>query len=764
MVLNHHMIAVDPFSTPTSGLERRLLRLEEENAQVKKELHHLRRSVSQNNHQDARQDEVQNMLNAFRSQVQDTLQLKHEADALVMENEKQKSAVLFSELVRLGQALESVETQVRTSEDTEHQAFVVSRDLRAQVEQLRQELEQERSDRRRQDHERDQVLASVRTLVSRHETLVNDRMTVQASSSQAAAKLTATEVVRHLMDTSQHDLTSQQLALRQESAVESQRMWDQIASLEHMILSNSSAASKALETTENSLSTLVNDLTSVVSTDFAARHARDVEDQDLVRSRIRDLHDATRDVTSDLQHKVMTLEDTLRMEISARLRAQERLQSGVTSKLESVQHAVNESVREHATHARAHVSSTLESFKATLSEETTNASKVRDIVKECVVAAMARYQTDWQQTWTTFQREWTTTESRTKDQIVDLVAEHAAVKVEFESTLATLERGWIHQLEEVQTQQQDDRKTTSASMTSFADAMQDMCSQWHQESVEEFQAFESDVAQEFVQVHARVQDRMKEVSQRLEQVQHDLHHEELTRVCQETLDSCVHQVEMQDQREKWTRAQDQEARKVAEGVVSGLLSSVERHIVNEQERRWKDRWTQECREIYDRMDTTWNQVYEVQQEAQAGRETLGTLVRTHQHLAQVTSEKHRAHLDDLEIQQVVETLLNHVETQGQAREWTRVSNQLNEALETSQEVQLTCHQVEAQILTLESRWLEYQEKVDGEKTRREQKWQAILMKDVSQKKSDDRNDVQALSLDLTTPITTTLSSPRIRDT
>ncbi|ETW03378.1 hypothetical protein H310_04857 [Aphanomyces invadans] len=344
----------------------RICALENENEKSRGEMRQLR-SLLSNNIQ-GREDETASALTLLQQQVttlQGALASKLQADAAGHENEKQKAALLFGEVVRVGKHVESLEQQLQQqltaldqriqhvaetksadlvrahalSQQHSHEALVrdhtqsieelraLVASMRSTVLQVKTDLEADRNERWKVELEKAQTVAHGKADAASWSE-VEMRLQSQLDRLNNRVAMDKTEMLRMVEE--QRDTAMAIEAKRMAHIVQdTKRMTDHVLGLEQWIQNEARALNHIVQSLSTDWDSRFRTLADEVAREVSTRSAAYQQLDDDMRSQWADLHDATRDVTVHVQHRLKEMEDIMPMEIKARQKGDERLKKRI---------------------------------------------------------------------------------------------------------------------------------------------------------------------------------------------------------------------------------------------------------------------------------------------------------------------------------------------------------------------------------------------------------------------------------------------------
>ncbi|TYZ59854.1 hypothetical protein PybrP1_005796 [[Pythium] brassicae (nom. inval.)] len=375
-------------SSPSSFVVERIYALERENELMRAELSHVRQHLSSNQQQrdDERvrggrfaapersfyrfgfSDELQRLVHAFNSKLQ--------ADSVFQQREQQKCALLFAEVARLGHSVESGELAVKAVGDDarrrvklleqqlqfsttakQQQAAYTSlqrgEEVQQQVEELqhamaltkaalaqfRADAETERSERWRVDSERNQWLADLRTAVAKVDASVDAKLGFHVE--RLSSRLTADrmDTVR-LLEEHRELVAGADLKRSSGQMLELSRVSDHVLALERWVHTEFGHIKRVfqfvLADTDGRLQAVAGELAASVRSQSAMLFHLEDEHS----ARLRDIHDAVRDVAHAVQTKLSALEDVVPMEVKARQQHDDALRRRVEGVVKALSTAI----------------------------------------------------------------------------------------------------------------------------------------------------------------------------------------------------------------------------------------------------------------------------------------------------------------------------------------------------------------------------------------------------------------------------------------
>ncbi|KAJ0410272.1 hypothetical protein P43SY_002604 [Pythium insidiosum] len=323
-----------------AALAQRIAALELENERFRDELAHLRHLVS-NNHQQ-RDDErlMMHRVNEDMQRLTQSVQTKALADATAMQREQHKAALLFAEVARLGQHVESIEQTLRS---------------------LQIDIERDRNALLAGDAERSQWMADVRAALVKNEALIEAK--TASHLERLTHKMTADkmELVR-LVEETRELLAGTDLRRVSAHLSAFSRLSDHLLSLERWIHSELSTIKRVVQMrwihselstikrvvqmvladSEGRTSALLSELrASWTSWSSMFQHA-----DNEWRSSWTQLHDAVLELATHVQTKLFALEDVVPMEVKARQKHDDKLRRRVEGVVKSMTKAIETLQRE----------------------------------------------------------------------------------------------------------------------------------------------------------------------------------------------------------------------------------------------------------------------------------------------------------------------------------------------------------------------------------------------------------------------------------
>ncbi|RQM26220.1 hypothetical protein B5M09_005007 [Aphanomyces astaci] len=353
----------------------RICALENENERFRGEMRHVRSLLSNNMH--ARENETTSTLASHKVQL--ALAAKVQSDAAFYDTEKQKAALLFGEVVRLGKQVESVElhmqqqhtaldqrlqqvAQAKSADQSmsqqqqhSHEVNVLVRDHSQSIEELRSvvasmrstilqvktDMEADKNERWKNCYQMD--LDKVQTAVHGKAdmaawTEVEMRLQSQLERLSNRVAMDKSELLRVVEE--QRDAGMSIESKRMAHMVQdTKRVADHLVGLEQLIHGETKALGQLSVSADwdHKFRTLADEVAPEVSTRSAAYQQLD----DDMRSQWADLHDATRDVTVHVQSRLKDVEEIMPLEIKARQKRDDKLKKRIDGLAKSLTHVLD---------------------------------------------------------------------------------------------------------------------------------------------------------------------------------------------------------------------------------------------------------------------------------------------------------------------------------------------------------------------------------------------------------------------------------------
>ncbi|KAF0686173.1 Aste57867_22025 [Aphanomyces stellatus] len=296
---------------------------------------------------------------------------KAQSDAVYQEKEKQKAALLFGEVVRLGKLVESIEVHMQQQHASMEQRLQAAAAAAMRPPPPESHHPHGGSDAMLKDHgqsidELRSLVASVKSAMTQIKTDIevdrNERWKMEMEKCQHAALARSDATVatdmelrfqgqldrltnRVAMDKSellrlldeQRDAGASTDTKRATQAMhDTKRLSDHVVGLEQLVTHELKSMGQLVQGLvgdwDNKFRALADQVASEVTTRSGAWQQLD----DDVRTQMTDLHDATRDVTAAVQTRLRDLEDIVPMEIQARQKGHEKLKRRVDAVAKSV--------------------------------------------------------------------------------------------------------------------------------------------------------------------------------------------------------------------------------------------------------------------------------------------------------------------------------------------------------------------------------------------------------------------------------------------
>ncbi|RHY50229.1 hypothetical protein DYB30_012143, partial [Aphanomyces astaci] len=309
----------------------RICALENENERFRGEMRHVRSLLSNNMH--ARENETTSTLASHKVQL--ALAAKVQSDVAFYDTEKQKAALLFGEVVRLGKQVESVELHMQQ----QHTAL----DQRLQQVAQAKSADQSVSQQQQHSHEVNMDLDKVQTAVHGKAdmaawTEVEMRLQSQLERLSNRVAMDKSELLRVVEE--QRDAGMSIESKRMAHMVQdTKRVADHLVGLEQLIHGETKALGQLSVSADwdHKFRTLADEVAREVSTRSAAYQQLD----DDMRSQWADLHDATRDVTVHVQSRLKDVEEIMPLEIKARQKRDDKLKKRIDGLAKSLTHVLD---------------------------------------------------------------------------------------------------------------------------------------------------------------------------------------------------------------------------------------------------------------------------------------------------------------------------------------------------------------------------------------------------------------------------------------
>ncbi|KAH9089869.1 hypothetical protein Ae201684P_014624 [Aphanomyces euteiches] len=320
----------------------RICALESEQERVRSEIRQVR-SLLSNNLQLREEQHSQSLtsLTHEMDKLQFAFQAKVQSDSMHQEKEKQKHALLFGEVVRLGKSVETIEMHVQKhiatieqqlathknhTQSSTYEALVKAHDdsmedlrssvqaVRSAMTQLKSEVDSDRNNRWKADLDKQSQHSRADV------TLVNELdMRLQTQVDRMASRLTSDKsellrVVDEVKDSCRNDL---------------RRLADHIVGVEQLVQNESMAMNRIVQGVATDWEVKFRTLADEMLTEIASRNAVWTQLDDQMRGQWTDLANATRDVTAAVQTRLGELQEVVPLEIQARQKAYDKLKRRV---------------------------------------------------------------------------------------------------------------------------------------------------------------------------------------------------------------------------------------------------------------------------------------------------------------------------------------------------------------------------------------------------------------------------------------------------
>ena len=279
-------------------------------------------------------------------------------DTAALEKEKEKSALLFGEVVRMGHALDENKKILHAQIDeltqkidfqnenaqTHKEELALSETevtflLETKIARMQEAINAERSERQAMDAQTSEDLAHLRGKVVSTDHSIEERVSIHLDSIRNCVENEKFENKKR-REEAKGEEDSREQYLVQERTQDLRTLSEQINALENLLMDETKMLQESVRDAVSENEIRFQTMTMELSKETSSRSNIQRQIEDEFHLRFGDLNEATREITAELQSDVVDLEDVIRAEIKLRMKGSDKISKRIETIVESLTKAI----------------------------------------------------------------------------------------------------------------------------------------------------------------------------------------------------------------------------------------------------------------------------------------------------------------------------------------------------------------------------------------------------------------------------------------